>query len=321
MNKINRPTTTQANLYSDSDKRPDLKTVMQEPEGTYNKLSKETFFRIEDFKRWMQQKRYSSSTIKVYVSFILKFFGSSPQCEWNEVTKEKLSAYSYTHFIEGSLSYSAQNQWISAFKLFTKFVGLEIDNIDLDISRPKKKMYLPDVLSREEVKLIFTHTRNMKHRILLMIIYSTGMRIGEVLKLQLNDINSGESLIYIRQAKGGKDRRLPLSDFMLEKLRNYYRVYTPSLYLFEGQTARKPYTRASASKFLKRALESSGIKKRVTLHTLRHSYATHLTQKGINIQYIQQILGHKSPKTTMIYTHLSGVDLKILPDPLEDLGL
>lgn len=294
---------------------------VSESHSPYNKISDQTLEKIRAYKEWMQQKRYSASTVKTYVSFVKRFFGNYSDLEWNEVTKQHIIDYNHAYFIEQKLSYSAQNQWLNAIKLFTQVVGNETGLVQEDIQRPRKQKYLPDVLSQNEVRDILDHTKNLKQRTLLMVIYSTGMRIGEVLDLKLADIKSDESLIYLRQGKGGKDRRLPLSDTLLQKLRNYYRAYKPITYLFEGSSAGKPYSRVSASKFLKRSVKSCGIKKRITLHTIRHSYATHLTQKGINIQYLQEILGHKSPKTTMIYTHLSGNDLKKLPDPLDDIEI
>jgi site-specific recombinase XerD len=141
------------------------------------------------------------------------------------------------------------------------------------------------VLSQEEVQAIFHHTRNLKHRALLMLVYGAGLRIGEALNLTIYDIRSRESLIYIRGGKGKKDRRVPLSNKLLDMLRNYYKTYRPMKYLFEGANGSK-YSRSSAGKVLKKASKGAGITSTVTLHTLRHSYATHLTNNGINIQYL-----------------------------------
>jgi len=153
-----------------------------------------------------------------------------------------------------------------------------------------------------------------------MLVYGAGLRIGEALNLRLHDIRSAESLIYIRRAKGKKDRRVPLSVKLLEILRAYYKSYRPSVYIFEGPDGGR-YSNSSASQVLYRSAKRAGITSKVTLHTLRHSYATHLTNKGVNIQYLQEILGHNSPKTTMLYTHLSGKDISNIRSPLDDMDI
>ena len=158
------------------------------------------------------------------------------------------------------------------------------------------------------------------HRTLSMLMYSCGLRLGETLSLPPLDIKNDEGLIYNRGGKGKKDRRVPLSQRILEQLRRYYRSYTPNEYLFEGQKGGQ-YSNTSAAKVLQRAVKKAGIKKRVTLHTLRHSYATHLTNRGVNIQYLQEILGHNNPKTTMLYTHLSGKDIRNIKSPLDDMEI
>jgi len=153
-----------------------------------------------------------------------------------------------------------------------------------------------------------------------MLIYGAGLRIGEALNLSIHDIRSEESLIYIRGGKGKKDRKVPLSKKLLEVLRSYYKSYKPKSYLFEGASGGQ-YSRSSAGKVLQRAAKKAGITREITLHTLRHSYATHLTNKGVNIQYLQAILGYNSPKTTMLYTHLSGRDISNIRSPLDDMDL
>ena len=154
-----------------------------------------------------------------------------------------------------------------------------------------------------------------------MLVYSGGLRIGETLKLRLTDINSQRGLIEIRGGKGAKDRMVPLSGVLLKFLRDYYKAYRPKEYLFESGSGRGPYSTSSARKVFQRAVKQAGIKRKVTLHTLRHSYATHLLEKGVGLRYIQDILGHRSPKTTMIYTHVSGKKLKDVVSPLDDLDL
>lgn len=282
-------------------------------------LRQEVKTQIEVVKHWMQQKRYSANTIKTYISFIHSFFADHPHLDWDAITEETILNYNHKQFIEEGRSYSTQNQWINAIKLYLKVHHLDIGDLE-DIERPRREYLLPNVLSKEEVAALLKHTSNVKHKTLLMLIYSAGLRIGEALRLKIGDIRSDEGLIYLRRSKGMKDRRVPLSEKMLEALRDYYTIYKPQDYLFEGQKGGQ-YTSRSAARVLQRSAARAGIDRKVTLHTLRHSFATHLTQRGVNVQYLQAILGHNSPKTTMLYTHLSGKDIKDIRSPLDDLEI
>lgn len=161
-------------------------------------------------------------------------------------------------------------------------------------------------------------TYNLKHKTLLVIVYGAGLRIGEALGLKLTDISRDESLLYIREGKGLKDRRVPMSPMMLKTLERYYKRYRPKVYVFEGAKG-GAYAQSSARQVLKRSVLAAGIRKHVTLHTLRHSYATHLLERGVGLRYIQELLGHGSPKTTMLYTHVSGKRLGEIASPLDDM--
>lgn len=189
-----------------------------------------------------------------------------------------------------------------------------------DLVRPRKRRQLPNVLSLKQVERILNSTSNQKHKTLLVIVYGAGLRIGEALRLKLTDISRDESLLYIRDSKGDKDRRVPMSQIMIRELERYYRIYHPRVYIFEGAKGGM-YTQSSARKVLKRAVRRAAIRKHVTLHTLRHSYATHLLERGVGIRYIQELFGHGSPKTTMLYTHVSGKRLGEIASPLDDLDI
>ncbi len=284
----------------------------------YNKLSATVRQSIIQLEQWMKQKRYSQSTVATYLSFVRQFFAKT-RLTPEQLTLQQIEQYNYRNFITSGKSYASQNQWINAIKLYLKVNQLDIGDLE-KIERPRKQRTLPNVLSQQEVQALFHSTPNLKHRTMLMVIYGAGLRIGETLNLTLYDIRSEESLIYIRGGKGKKDRRVPLSHKLLEMLRRYYKAYRPKRYLFEGAHGGK-YTSGSAARVLQRATQKAGITKKVTLHTLRHSYATHLTRNGINIQYLQEILGHNSPKTTMLYTHLSGKDISTIKSPLDDMDL
>src|SRR5690606_23343646 len=183
--------------------------------------------------------------------------------------------------------------------------------IDIEkIYRPKKEKLLPNVLSKKEIKQILNAHSNLKHKTMLSVIYSCGLRRSELLNLKPLDIDSERNIITIRQAKGKKDRIAPLSQNILLMLREYYKIYKPVTWLFEGQFPNTQYDERSLQNVLKQALEKVNIKKPVTLHWLRHSYATHLLEAGTDLRFIQEILGHKSSKTTEIYTHVSTKSLQ-----------
>jgi integrase/recombinase XerD len=174
-------------------------------------------------------------------------------------------------------------------------------------------------LSKEEVKQIITAPTNLKHKTMLSLIYSCGLRCGELLALQPHHIDSKRNIVLLKNSKGKKDRIVPLSPKILEILREYYKVYKPKTYLFEGQKEGAPYDARSIQLVLKQALHTTAVKKPVTLHWLRHSYATHLLESGTDLRYIQELLGHNSSKTTEIYTHVSTKNIQQIKSPFDDL--
>ena len=281
--------------------------------------SDDTLDKIRNYTRYMEQLRYAESTIKTYASMVKQFFAFHARTPWNELTENHLVQYNREVFIEQNRSFSTQNQMINAIKLFYSYHKSE-NIIPDNIERPRKTRKLPNILSKAEVKQIIESTRNIKHRTLLILVYGSGLRIGEALRLKLNDISEHERLMYIVQSKGRKDRRVLLSESQLRALKDYYKAYKPTEYVFEGQHGGQ-YSYRSAQQVFKRAAQKAGIRRPVTLHTLRHSFATHLLESGVGLRYIQEILGHNSPKTTMIYTHVSGKKISEIRSPLEDLDL
>ncbi len=187
------------------------------------------------------------------------------------------------------------------------------------VHRPRTEKLLPNVLSKEEIKLILNAHGNIKHKAMLSLIYSCGLRRSELLNLKLNDVVSKRGLVIIRYAKGKKDRVIPLSAKILDLLRNYYLAYKPKEWLFEGQSGKGQYNESSLVSVLKQALAKSNIKKPVTLHWLRHSYATHLLENGTDLRYIQEILGHSRSTTTEIYTHVSTIGIQKVVSPFDSL--
>jgi integrase/recombinase XerD len=175
------------------------------------------------------------------------------------------------------------------------------------------------VLGKQEIKAIIEAPTNLKHRAMLSLIYACGLRRSELLNLSLSDVLSDRNLLFIRQSKGKKDRVVPISDKIIEMLREYYKAYKPKAWLFEGQFPNSKYSEKSLENVLKQSLAKAKIKKKVSLHWLRHSYATHLLESGTDLRYIQELLGHSSSRTTEIYTHVSTQSLHQIRSPFDDL--
>ena len=188
-----------------------------------------------------------------------------------------------------------------------------------DLPRPKKPVLLPDILAAEEMIALIQQTDNLKHKALLMTSYSAGLRVSELVSLKLSDIDSKRMMIHIRQGKGKKDRYVPLSIKLLEVLRAYFKEYKPKEYLFEGEKG-EAYSTRSAQHALAAAKAKARIGKKGSLHLLRHSYATHLLEAGIDIRYIQEFLGHSNIKTTLRYTHVTENKITTIQSPLDRLN-
>lgn len=279
-------------------------------------LSDNQKLELARFKRWLQQKRLSANTVNTYVEVTASFLRYAFHKKTENYSIKLIEQFNYDFIYKANRSISYQNQCINGIKKFLLYKGIEVNT--LQIERPKKEKKLPAVLSIEEVKAIFNNITNLKHKTLLSLLYSGGLRIGEALNLKINDIDSTRMLIHIKQAKGKKDRYTLLSYSFLKLLRDYYLAYKPKTFLFEGQQGKK-YSNASAQAVLKKSLKNTNISKKVTLHTLRHTFATHLLENGTDIRYIQELLGHSSPKTTMIYTHVTQTSLKNIKNPFDEL--
>lgn len=272
---------------------------------------------LEKFKKWMAQKRLSANTIGTYAGVTLLFLRYVNLKKQREITSKLIEAFNYEFVVAPGKSVNYQNQCINGIKKYLEYKKTAIE--PLQIERPRKIRYLPEVLSLEEIKSILDNTHNLKHKTLLSLIYSAGLRIGEAINLKVSDIDSKRMLIHIKMAKGNKDRYTLLSPLFLNLLRDYYKAYTPKSYLFEGQDGGQ-YTTSSAQQVIKKAVQLAGIKgRRITLHTLRHSFATHLLESGTDLRYIQSLLGHSSPKTTMIYTHVSEQRIQKIKNPFDSL--
>lgn len=260
-------------------------------------------------------RRYSASTQRTYFQFFRAFLAYVYPLPLHQVGKEQIYRYHMELIRKKNISRSTQNQSINAIKFYLEHV-LGQDRQFFDLERPKKVQKLPEVLSLEQVQRLFKVTDNLKHKAILVTIYSAGLRVGELTQLKIADVDSSAMRIWIREGKGVKDRVTLLSPLLLELLRTYYRQYQPKCLLFEGLNE-KPYSASSVRKVLQRSAEKAGIRKKVVPHTLRHSFATHLLENGTNLRYIQELLGHTSAKTTEIYTHVSTKKLDEVISPLD----
>jgi site-specific recombinase XerD len=213
-------------------------------------------------------------------------------------------------------SHAYVNQALSAIKFLFSHV-LNKEKILYEIPRPKKEKKLPNILSQDEVLAILDVISNLKHKAILYLVYSAGLRVGEVVRLKINDIDSQRMLIHIRQGKGRKDRYTVLSEITLNILRNYVKMEKPEDWLFPGGKAGSFLTERAVQKVFHKACLKANISKNVTVHSLRHSFATHLLEGGTDLRYIQELLGHKSSKTTEVYTHVTNASISRIKSPLD----
>jgi len=274
--------------------------------------------KLKEFKDWLMSKRYSESTISTYTDAIKTFLRYYSYKSVAEITNIDVIAFNKDYILANNYSASFQDQVIGAIKLFYKTV--EHKTIDLGaLCRPKRTKRIPNVLSKEEVKAILAAGRNLKHKAMLSLIYSCGLRSGELLKLEHKHVDVTRHLLIIKGVKGKKDRVSPLSQKTIDLLRAYLTACAPVRYLFEGIKAGEPYDGRSLQQVIRQCVKRAEINKPVTLHWLRHSYATHLLENGTDIRYIQEILGHKNSKTTEIYTHVSNKSLQQIRSPFDFL--
>ena len=249
------------------------------------------------------------------VTHYVRFHGRSPE----ELGDEEIRNYLYYLKKDRGLSHSTINQAYCALRFFYE-TTLERKWNHKKVPRGKKPRKLPVVFSRREVRAVFEETHNLKYRAILMTTYSGGLRSNEAVHLKVADIDSDRMMIRVDQGKGQKDRYTLLGDRALEVLRVYYRFYRPQTWLFPGRQEGKPIHSSSVGRVLKRSIAKSGIIKPAGMHTLRHSFATHLLQDGADLHYIQRLLGHRSPATTMIYLHLTRKDISEVCSPVDVLG-
>lgn len=261
----------------------------------------------------LRVRNYSPRTIEAYVAGVVRFakhFGRSPDL----LGPEDVRTFQL-HLIERKVSWSTFNQVVCALRFFFGTTLGRSDYLPL-LAYGKKPRKLPCVLSAEEVARLLEAARPGRDRVMLQTAYACGLRLGELLHLQVRDIDSSRMLVHVRQGKGGKDRLVPLSPQLLQELRDYWRCYRPQRWLFPNAAKQVPLCAGTVQRWLKRMVVQARLSKPATMHTLRHSFATHLLEAGVDVLTVQKILGHRSLTTTMRYLHLRDDRLRLVPSLL-----
>lgn len=266
--------------------------------------------KYELFKRELMIRKYALNSVDTYCSCIGVMFSKIGENPTIDQVKDFMLLFANRNYHKQMVaSVRHYFEWVLDLKISLK-----------DIPYPRKEYKLPEIISQDEARALINFPKNLKHQTIIEMLYSTGMRVGEIIALKLSDVDSksAEKIIKIRQAKGNKDRIVMLDEKLLETLKKYYKDYKPKTYLFEGQF-RNQYSERSINQLLKYWSKKAGIKKNVKPHTLRHSFATHLLESGTDLRYIQELLGHASSKTTEIYTHVSSKKISSIKSPLSYL--
>ena len=266
----------------------------------------------------LELMRYSWHTVKAYLSFFKEYtiwLGKDRAPFDQDKAAIKQFLHSWIKFKKASRV--AQNQMINALKFYFEKV-LKRDREIYDLPRPKKEIKLPKIFSEKEIIALLRAPENIKHQCILLTIYSTGVRLSELLNLRVQDIDSKRMSVFVKGGKGKKDRYTVLSPLVLSHLRHYYKLYLPEYWLFEGKDGGK-YSPRSVQQILRKAIKKSQVNAFGTVHTLRHSFATHLLENGTDLRYIQHLLGHASSKTTEVYTHITKHHMAKLKSPLDFL--
>lgn len=290
----------------------ELVSTPTKPSKPLNAQSREA---IEQLIQKLTLRALSQSTINTYASNLKSFFSYFEAHDISQLSKAQIEAYMYHLVSKYRISESLQNTTINAIKAYYEYVLGKPREI-YDIQRPQKSKELPNVLSMTEVAAIVASPKNIKHQAILCTLYSGGLRLGELIRLRIDDIRSDDGYIFIKGAKGKKDRHTVLSQELLVLLRQYYKIYKPSYWLFEGQEGGQ-YSATSVQKVFRAAVKNANANPWATPHTLRHSFATHLLQQGVSVRIIQAMLGHNSSKTTEIYTHVMRISSSEVQSPLD----
>jgi site-specific recombinase XerD len=302
---------------------PDIPDSLASPK---NKLVRQPKFQLNEFQKKavvafeekMMLENKAWRTRKTYKGLFKRFVAYFPNTKPSQITRKQIEEY-IIYRKQDNISDSQLHQLINCFNCFYVRL-LEQPEKVVKLERPKKKKKLPNVFSLEEIELLLKVNTNLKHQCMLILIYSGGLRKSELLDLRVEDISFDRKTIFIRNAKGGKDRCTFFSEVAQKYTAEYLKIYQPKHYLFEGQSGGR-YSETSLQSIYEKAKKRAQVRKNVTLHGLRHSFATHLVEKGVPLHVVQELLGHSSIKTTEIYLHISNKFRKELRSPLDDLEL
>lgn len=287
-------------------------------EDSLEKISEANRAALVRFVETLTLKGYSPNTIRTYKNEFVLFLGILKNNAVDSLDAAKIRSYLLYCIQTLKLSENTIHSRMNAIKFYYEQV-LHREQLFLEIPRPKKAQILPKVISIQEIKRLFLVTTNLKHNTMLKLCYGMGLRVSEIVNLKITDIDSQRMQVFIEQAKGKKDRYVNLPDSILLQLREYFKLYKPKKYLFEGQYGEQ-YSKRSAQQVFKNAMNKAKINKVIGIHGLRHSFATHLLEKGTDIKFIQEILGHNDIKTTLRYTHVSQRSMQNIKSPLDDIN-
>lgn len=265
----------------------------------------------------LTRKGYSPKTIESYTAHLRRFLYHM-KLKWDDAS---VNTYLLYLLEDKACSHNYVNLAVNAIKHHLVIQGMYHENEIIQILRPKTERKLPKVLGKNEIQALFQMTKNLKHKTELMMGYSCGMRVGEVAHLKLIDIDFDRQVIYVRQGKGRKDRIVPLSPVLSVQLNHYVAYYNPAEYVFENQDRNGPVSERTLQQVFQNGCVKANINKKLSFHSLRHSFATHLLESGVDLRYIQELLGHANSKTTEIYTHVSNKSLMNITNPLDSLNL
>ena len=266
----------------------------------------------------LKLKGYSESTIKTYKHEFAQFLIALKHYPADDCDAQKLRSYMLYCYNQLRLSENTLHSRLNALKFYFEQVLHRDKMFFKEIPRPKKHSQLPKTIHATDIKKLFDATTNLKHNTILKLCYGMGLRVSEIINIKITDVDSKNMQVFIEKSKGKKDRYVNLPQSILEQLRMYFKEYRPKKYLFEGQNGGQ-YSMRSAQQVFKNALQKAGINKNIGIHSLRHSYATHLLEQGTDIRFIQELLGHKDLKTTLIYTEVTNKNIRNITSPLDNL--
>jgi len=262
-------------------------------------------------------RNLSKKTIEGYVFQLNSFFDYCREVP-SEIDVDKIRAYKLYLITQKKYGTSAQNVAHAAIQMFFVRI-LQLEWPSKILARPKVANKLPEILSFEQVKLLISGITNLKQKAAISLMYSAGLRVSELINITPKEIDSQQMYVMVRGGKGKRDRTTLLSENCLQLLREYFKAYRPEIYLFNGQDKSRPYSQSSIEEMVKKAAKKVGITKKVTPHTFRHSFATHLLESGCNLFYIKELLGHSNIQTTMVYLHLCSKDIRKIDNPFDKM--